>query len=57
MNSKSYTLLGWIVWQLCKRVASMKMAQNRAKLGAAGLVALVLVGGIFAAKAGLSDDS
>jgi hypothetical protein len=56
MNSKSYTLLGWIVWQIGKRVASKKMAQNRAKLGAAGLVALVLVGGAFAAKAGLSDD-
>ena len=57
MNSKSYTVLGWIVWQIGKRVVSKKMAQNRAKLGAAGLVALVLVGGIFAAKAGLSDDS
>ena len=57
MNSKSYTVLGWIVWQIGKRVVSKKMAQNRAKLGAAGLVALVLVGGIFAARAGLSDDS
>jgi hypothetical protein len=57
MNSKSYTLLGWVVWQIGKRVASKKMAQNRVKLGAAGLVALVLVGGVFAAKAGLSDDS
>ena len=57
MNSKSYTVLGWIVWQIGKRLVSMKMAQTRAKLGAAGLVALVLVGGIFAAKAGLSDDS
>lgn len=56
MNSKSYTLLGWIVWQIGKRVATKKMAQNRVKLGAAGLVALVLVGGVFAAKAGLSDD-
>jgi hypothetical protein len=57
MNSKSYTVLGWIVWQIGKRLVSTKMAQTRAKLGAAGLVALVLVGGIFAAKAGLSDDS
>jgi hypothetical protein len=57
MNSKRYTLLGWIVWQIGKRVASKKVAKTRVKLGAAGLVALVLVGGIFAAKAGLSDDS
>lgn len=56
MNSKSYSILGWIVWQIGKRVASRKMAQNRVKLGAAGLVALVLIGGVFAAKAGLSDD-
>lgn len=56
MNSKSYSILGWIVWQLGKRVASRKMARNRVKLGAAGLVALVLIGGVFAAKAGLSDD-
>ena len=55
MNSKSYTLLGWIVWQIGSRVAKKKMVQNRAKLGAAGVVALVLVGGILAARSG--DDS
>ena len=53
---KPYTVLGWIVWQIGKRVAAKKMAQNRVKLGAAGLVALVLIGGVFAAKAGLSDS-
>ena len=56
MNSKGYTIIGWIVWQIGKRVAAKKMSQNRVKLGAAGLVALVLVGGVFAAKAGSSDD-
>jgi hypothetical protein len=56
MNSKGYSILGWVVWQIGKRVAAKKMAQNRVKLGAAGLVALVLIGGVFAAKAGLSDD-
>jgi hypothetical protein len=54
MNSKSYTLLGWIVWQIGSRVARRKMAQNRTKLGAAGVVALVLVGGLLAARSG--DD-
>jgi hypothetical protein len=50
MNSKGYTVLGWIVWQIGSRVAKRKMAQNRVKLGAAGVVALVLVGGILAAR-------
>jgi hypothetical protein len=53
---KPYTILGWIVWQIGKRVAAKKMAQNRVKLGAVGLVALVLLGGVFAAKAASGDD-
>ena len=56
MGSKGYTVLGWIVWQVASRVAKRKIAQNRVKLGAAGVVLLVLVGGIFAAKSG-ADDS
>jgi hypothetical protein len=56
MSSKSYTVLGWIVWQIGSRVAKKKIAQNRVKLGAAGVVALVVAGGIIAAKAGASDD-
>ncbi len=55
MNSKGYTVLGWIVWQVGSRLAKHEMARNRAKLGAAGVVALVLVGGLLAARAG--DDS
>jgi hypothetical protein len=50
MSTNGYTFLGWIVWQLGSRVAKYKMAQNRVKLGAAGVVALVLVGGVMAAK-------
>ena len=56
MSSKGYTVLGWIVWQIASRVAKRKIAQNRVKIGAAGVVALVLVGGLVAARAG-SDDS
>ena len=48
--TKGYTILGWIVWQIGSRVAKRKMAQNRVKLGALGVVALVLVGGVIAAK-------
>lgn len=56
MNRKGYTVLGWIVWQIASRVAKKKIAENRVKIGAAGVVALVLIGGVVAAKAG-SDDS
>jgi sulfite exporter TauE/SafE len=51
MTTKSYTVLGWIVWQIGSRVAKKKIAQNRVKLGAAGVVMLVLIGGVLAAKA------
>jgi hypothetical protein len=50
MSTRGYTVLGWIVWQIVSRVAKRKIAQNRVKLGAAGVVALVLVGGVLAAK-------
>ena len=50
MGSKGYTVLGWAVWQIGSRVAKKKMAQNRAKLGAVGVIALVLIGGVIAAK-------
>ena len=51
MNSRGYTVLGWAVWQIGTRVAKRKMAQNRVKLGALATIALVLVGGILAARA------
>jgi hypothetical protein len=50
MGSKGYTVLGWAVWQVATRVAKRKMVQNRAKLGAVGVIALVLIGGVIAAK-------
>ncbi len=50
MNSKGYSILGWIVWQVGSRVAKRKMAQNRVKLGAVGVIALVVLGGILAAR-------
>ena len=55
MSRNGYTFLGWVVWQLGSRVAKQKIAQNRVKLGAAGVVLLVLLGGVIAAKSG-SDD-
>ncbi len=56
MSSKGYTVLGWVVWQIASRVAKRKIAQNRVKIGAAGVVALVLIGGVVAAKAGSGDE-
>lgn len=50
MKSPGYTTLGWIVWQIGTRVAKRKLTQNRTKIGAAGLVGLVLVGGLAAAR-------
>jgi hypothetical protein len=57
MSTKGYTVLGWIVWQIGSRVAKKKIAQNRVKIGATGVVLLVLLGGVAAAKAGGSSDS
>ena len=51
MNSRGYTVLGWIVYQVGVRAVRRSVAQNRVKLGAAATVALVLVGGILAARA------
>jgi hypothetical protein len=52
MGTKGYTVLGWAVWQLGSRLARRKIAQNQAKLGAIGVIALVLIGGVIAAKQG-----
>ena len=55
MTVRGYTFLGWIVWQLGSRIMKRKIADNQVKLGAAGVVALVLVGGILAARSGGDD--
>jgi len=52
MTTRGYTFLGWIVWQLGSRLAKRQMAENRVKLGAAGVVTLVVLGGILAARSG-----
>ena len=52
MPTRGYTVLGWVVWQIASRVAKRKIQQNRVKLGAAGVVLLVVIGGIVAARSG-----
>jgi hypothetical protein len=56
MTTRGYTVLGWLVWQIGSRVAKRKISQNKAKLGAAGAIALVRVGGVLAAKSASGDD-
>jgi hypothetical protein len=56
MSQRGYTIVGWVVWQIARRSVKKEFRQNRTKLGAAGVVALVLVGGILAARA-RGDDS
>ena len=56
MGSKGYTVLGWLVWQVARRVAKRKMAQNKVKVGAAATIAVVLVAGLAAAKASTGDN-
>jgi len=54
-NKSTYSLLGWIVWQIGSRLAKRKATKNKGKLGAGAAVALIVVGGILVA-AGDSDD-
>ena len=50
MSSKGYTVVGWITWKIASRVAKRKLAQNRSKLGAAAVVAAVVLAGIALAS-------
>jgi hypothetical protein len=52
IGTRGYTVLGWVVWQIASRVAKRKIQQNRMKLGAAGVVVLVVLGGVLAARSG-----
>ena len=49
-GKRRHAALGWVVWKAGSRVAKKKAHQNRTKLGAAGVVALALVGGLAAAR-------
>ncbi|HXD57182.1 MAG TPA: hypothetical protein VN606_04660 [Thermoleophilaceae bacterium] len=57
MTTRKYTMTGWLVWKLASLIAKWKLGRiNRAKLGAGAAVALVLLGGVVAAKSGNGDD-
>jgi hypothetical protein len=56
MSSRAYTVLGWAIWQLLMRLAKREIRRNRTKVAAAGVVLLVLAGGVAAARSGSNDD-
>ncbi|HEX4720215.1 MAG TPA: hypothetical protein VH300_16960 [Thermoleophilaceae bacterium] len=51
-GTRRNTALGWLVWKVGSRVAKRKARQNRAKLGALGVIALALAGGVAATRTG-----
>ena len=57
MRNKGYTMLGIVAWEGIKVVVRRKVGQNRAKLGAAATVLLVLIGGLAIARATSSDET
>jgi hypothetical protein len=58
MRNRAYTVLGFVAWEGIKVVLRRKVGQNRAKIGAAATVLLVLIGGLAIAKAtGGSEES
>jgi hypothetical protein len=56
MATRGYTVLGWAVWQVATRATKLKLRQNKAKVGAAATVLLVLVGGLAIARATGSEE-
>ena len=57
MRNRAYTALGFVAWEGIKAVVRGKLGQNRAKIGAAATVLLVLIGGLAIARATGSDET
>ena len=57
MKNKAYALLGFVAWEGIKAVLRGKLDQNRAKIGAAATVLLVLIGGVAIARATGSEET
>ncbi len=51
MSRPGYRLLGWIVWQVGRRVARRKLAEGRVKLAVGAALAIALAAAIAAARA------
>jgi hypothetical protein len=55
MTRRGYTVIGWLAWQVLRRVVPRQIVQNKVKLGAAATVAAVIAAGIVAARATSGD--
>jgi hypothetical protein len=55
MTTRGYTVIGWLAWQVLKRVVPKAIAENKVRIGAAATVFAVIAAGILAARA--SSDS
>ena len=55
MKTKIYTVLGWMAWQGITIIGKRKLSDNKVKLGAAALLA-VLIGGIAVTRAATGED-
>jgi hypothetical protein len=55
VGRRHYTILGWLTWKLGSRAARRKIEQSKTKLGAAGAVLAVVIGGLLAGRG--DDDS
>ena len=55
MTTRGYTVLGWLAWQVLKRVVPAQMAEHKVKIGAAATVFAVLAAGVVAARASSGD--
>jgi predicted PurR-regulated permease PerM len=55
MTTRGYTVLGWLAWQVLKRVVKPKITENKVKIGAAATVFAVLAAGVVAARASSGD--
>jgi predicted PurR-regulated permease PerM len=56
MTTRGYTVLGWLSWQVLRRIVKPKVSQNKVKIGAAATVFAVLAAGVVAARASSSDS-
>jgi hypothetical protein len=56
MQTRGYTALGWLAWQVISRVVRRDLAQNKVKLGAAATVIAVVAAGVLAARASSGDS-
>ena len=50
MGRTRFTVLGWMVWQIATFLAKWRMGRYQTKVRAIGVIALVLIGGVLAAK-------